>query len=111
MISEKEIYGIRLSKYYMQKILIIISLSVSLCYSQSYLNNQGKEYFEIGYYNSAIAKFTEAIEQYPNNAEAYHQRGRAYYRLEKHSKALVDAQKACELGDCKLLYLMNKKGL
>lgn len=48
-------------------------------------------------YKEAIKKFTEAIKLNPNNADAYFQRGKAYYDLKNYKKAISDYTRAIEL--------------
>jgi Flp pilus assembly protein TadD len=57
----------------------------------------------------AIADYTQAIKLDPSRAIVYSNRGLAYYELGDLTSAAKDAQKACELGVCKLSELMKQK--
>ena len=65
--------------------------------------SRGNVYSEINQYQPAIADYNEAIRLKPDNAEAYHNRGNAYFIQGNKLLGCSDAQKACELGNCKLL--------
>jgi len=66
-------------------------------------NNRGANYNNLGQYQRAIEDFNETIRLKPDNAEAYHNRGNAYFIQGNKLLGCSDAQKACELGNCKLL--------
>ena len=50
-----------------------------------------------GDFSDAIEDYTKAIELDPDYADAYNNRGYAYYLLEQYGKALNDYDKAIEL--------------
>ena len=50
-----------------------------------------------GYFGSAIKNYTQAIELYPNFAEAYSKRSLAHANKGEHEKARQDREKANEL--------------
>jgi tetratricopeptide (TPR) repeat protein len=62
---------------------------------------EGQALLEVGQQNGdidrAIANFSKAIEIDPDYAEAYHQRGRAYYYKGQFDKALSDYNKVLEI--------------
>lgn len=69
---------------------------------------EAMDYMENEDYKNAFILFTKEIENNPNHIRSYIERGKIYTMYEKYDKAMIDAQKACELGDCKLLnYLKN----
>ena len=58
---------------------------------------EGKVYIRTEEYEKAVQFLTESIELDPNNAEAYHFRGSAYYFLGKTKSSCEDWKRACEL--------------
>ncbi len=56
-----------------------------------------QRYYNQRDYNKAVAKYTEAIETDPNNADAYYRRGMAWVRVNKKDKAIEDLKKAVSL--------------
>jgi protein O-mannosyl-transferase len=78
-------------------------------YIQAY-NNRGNTYTDMGQYQQAIENFNEAIRRNPDYADAYN--NRAYVSLIQGDKisGCRDAQKACELGNCKMLKAAKSKG-
>jgi tetratricopeptide (TPR) repeat protein len=73
-------------------------------------NNRGVTYGDLGQYQRAIEDYNETIRIKPDGADAYHNRGNAYFEQANKSLGCQDAQKACELGDCKLLEFAKGKG-
>ena len=73
-------------------------------------NSRGIAYGERGQYQLAIEDFNEAIRLKPDYAKAYHNRGFAYLLQGKNIPGCRDAQKACELGNCKILERATKEG-
>jgi len=71
-------------------------------YAQAYYN-RGNAYYGLGLYQRAIKDYNEAIRLKPKDVDAYYNRGNAYFFLGNNKLGCLDAQKACELGDCKLL--------
>jgi tetratricopeptide (TPR) repeat protein len=55
--------------------------------------------------------YDKAIKIDSNNTGAYYNRGIAYVLLKDYKSATKDARKACELGECKLLELLDKEKL
>jgi len=71
-------------------------------YANAY-NNRGYTYSDLGQHQQAIEDYNEAIRLKPENTSAYHNRGQAYFIQGNKELGCRDAQKACELGECKLL--------
>ncbi len=69
---------------------------------QAYIN-RGHIYLKICQYQQAIGDFDEALRRKPDSAMAYYSRGLAYFRQDADTPGCRDAQKACTLGNCKLL--------
>jgi hypothetical protein len=67
-----------------------------------FFNNRGNIYKELDKYKEAIGDYNEAIRLKPDDATAYHNRGNIYFIQGDKETACGDAQKACELGNCKL---------
>ena len=74
-------------------------------------NNRGAAYAELGQYQRAIEDYNEAIRLRPEDALAYNNRGLAYLIQGNSKLGCPDEQKACALGDCKLLEFTKGKGL
>ena len=79
-------------------------------YAYAY-NNRGVAYKKLNQPQQAIEDYNEAIRLKPDYAEAYNNRGMAYLEQGNEELGCNDAQKACELGQCKLLKLYKDKGL
>ncbi len=73
--------------------------------------NRGAAYDDLGQYQRAVEDYNEAIRLKPNYVEAYNNRGVTYLLQDNNELGCRDAQKACALGDCKLLDLVKGKGL
>jgi tetratricopeptide (TPR) repeat protein len=73
-------------------------------------NNRGSVFSILGQYQMAIKDLSEAIRLKPDFAEAYSNRGGAYLSQSNNELGCLDAQKACELGNCQLLELAKGKG-
>ncbi|MGD1704718.1 tetratricopeptide repeat protein [Dapis sp. BLCC M229] len=58
---------------------------------------QGSEAFQVGNYQQAINKFTEAIQTNSNIAEAYHNRGLAFANLRQDDESVANLLQAGEL--------------
>ena len=87
------------------------SKSVSLkedCFEAYY--NRGRVYSQMEQYHQAIADYHKAISLEPGNAEVYKSLGVAYFKQGDNKSGCTAAQKACILGDCKLLESSKKKG-
>ena len=66
--------------------------------------NRGNVYGRyLGQYQNAIEDYNEAIQLKPDYVSAYGNRGLAYLFQGNNNLGCRDAQKACALGDCKLL--------
>jgi tetratricopeptide (TPR) repeat protein len=85
-----------------------LSLQPDFAYVYS---NRGSAYFMLGQYENAIEDYDKAIQRQPDYASAYKNRSSLYFTQGKNSLGCNDAQKACELGDCKALTLAKGKGL
>ena len=75
-----------------------------------FFNNRGNVYKDLNQYQRAVEDYNEAIRLTPNDATAYHNRGNAYFIQGNKEKGCPDAQKACELGVCKLSEFAKEKG-
>ena len=73
-------------------------------------NGRGISYESLGQSQLAIENFNEAIRLKPDYAEAYNNRGRTYLLQGNKELGCLDAQKACELGNCKLLEAAKGRG-
>lgn len=71
-------------------------------YAHAYYN-RGLTYGNLGQHQQAIEDYNEAIHLNIENSSVYHNRGKAYFIQGNKEPGCRDAQKACELGDCKLL--------
>ena len=67
--------------------------------------NKGITYAKIGQYQHAIEDFNDAIRLEQDYADAYNGRGIVYLSQGNKESGCRDAQKACELGNCKALEL------
>jgi len=72
-------------------------------------NNRGVTYRDLGQNQQAIEDYNEAIRLKPDYVMAYSNRGDAYLTHGDKESGCRDAQKACELGNCKLLESANGK--
>ena len=79
-------------------------------YAEAY-NNRGNAYDGLGNYSQAIEDYGRAIKIKPGYAGAYFNRGNVYLNQSDNISGCRDAQKACELGNCKLLEAANTRGL
>lgn len=61
---------------------------------------QGARFLAARDYRAATAAFNRAIELAPAFAEAYHQRGIAWYLLEDYDRSAADCQRATQLMPC-----------
>ena len=77
-------------------------------YAQAYYN-RGNAYYGLGMYQRAIKDYNETIRLKPKDIDAYYNRGNAYFFLGNNKLGCRDAQKACELGDCKLFDVAKGK--
>ena len=79
-------------------------------YTKTY-NNRGIVYTQMGIYQKALEDFNEAIHLKSDYADAYNNRASIYLKQGDNISGCRDAQKACELGNCKLLEAANTSGL
>lgn len=69
----------------------------------NFYNKRGISYAKLDQYPLAIKDFNKVIILRPNDPMAYKNRGMAYFRQNNNTIGCLDAQKACKLGNCKLL--------
>ncbi len=74
-------------------------------------NNRGTIYTKLGQYQMAIEDFNNAIRLKPDDADTYFNRGIIYFTQGNNKPGCFDAQKACALGNCKILEIAKTKGL
>jgi hypothetical protein len=67
------------------------------------LNNRGLAYARLGEYQLAIEDINNVIRMEPNFTSAYINRGIVYLTQGNKGSGCRDAQKACEMGSCRLL--------
>lgn len=70
--------------------------------------SKGYDAYEKGNYPEAIKYYTSFIEEYPNNSEAYNNRGNAKDDLEDHRGAIQDYSKAIEIDPDDPIYYYNR---
>jgi tetratricopeptide (TPR) repeat protein len=58
--------------------------------------------------DNEVAKYTAIIEKDPNNAEAYHNRGKVYFDKREYGKAISDYDKALEINSGMLEALYDR---
>jgi tetratricopeptide (TPR) repeat protein len=78
-------------------------------YAEAY-NNRGNAYNALGNHRQAIENYSRAIEIKPGYADAYSNRAFVYIKQGENISGCLDARKACELGNCKLLEMAKGKG-
>ncbi len=74
-------------------------------------NNRGAAYNSLGNYRQAVDDYGRAIEIKPDYTMAYFNRAIVYLNQGDKISGCLDAQKACELRDCRLLEAAKGKGL
>ncbi|MGD0168398.1 MAG: tetratricopeptide repeat protein [Smithella sp.] len=72
--------------------------------------NRGIAYFKLGQNQIALDDLNEAIRLNPDYALPYYNRAAIYLNQGQKELGCRDAQRACALGDCKILDLAGKKG-
>jgi tetratricopeptide (TPR) repeat protein len=72
--------------------------------------NRGLAFSELGQYQNAIEDFTKAINLKSDYVKAYINRANVYLKQGNSVAGCRDAQKVCELGDCKFLEFVKGKG-
>ena len=76
-----------------------------------YYFSRAQAYTKEGRYQKAIDDFSSAIHLKSDYADAFNNRGIAYFNLGKKDLGCADVQKACELKKCKVLELSKERGL
>ena len=72
---------------------------------------KGADFGNKGMLNEVIAEFTRALEINPRYADAYTNRGLAYFvGLGNKVKGCADFRKACELGECGNYNIAKQRG-
>ncbi|KQC11364.1 MAG: hypothetical protein APR62_10015 [Smithella sp. SDB] len=71
-------------------------------YADAYFN-RGLVYAELGQYQQAIDDFNKTINLKQDYVEAYNNRGYVYFQQGNEKMGCYDAQKACFLGNCRIL--------
>jgi tetratricopeptide (TPR) repeat protein len=79
-------------------------------YISSYYN-RGIAYSKTRRYQLAIKDYSEAIRLDSDYADAYNNRGAVYLNLGNNELGCLDARKACELGNCKILKVADSTGV
>jgi spermidine synthase/Tfp pilus assembly protein PilF len=74
-------------------------------------NSRGAAYANLEQYQRAIDDFNKAIRLKPDYVDAYANRCGTYFMLGNKKIGCRDAQKACELGNCKVLETAKGKGV
>jgi tetratricopeptide (TPR) repeat protein len=85
------------------------AISLKPDYVEAYFN-RGNAYYELGQYQQALENYNEAIRLKPNYVQAYNNRGNTYLIQGNNKLGCPDAQKACELGNCKILESVKVRG-
>jgi len=86
------------------------AISLQPYYAEAY-NNRGGAYYRLGRYQRAVENFNEAIRLKNNYTDAHSNRATFYLNQSSKELGCYDAQKACELGNCKILEMAKGKGL
>jgi protein O-mannosyl-transferase len=73
-------------------------------------NNRGFVYTSLGQYQPAIEDFNKAINLKKDYTDAYFNRALVYFNQKNIFSGCSNAQKACELGNCKILEAAQAKG-
>ncbi len=71
---------------------------------------RGVDYSHLGRYQPAIEDYNEAIRLNPDLTDAYTGRGVAYLSMGEKNSGCRDAQKACAMGQCKVLQWAKNEG-
>jgi Tfp pilus assembly protein PilF len=74
-------------------------------------NNRGIVYARLNQLQQAIKDFTQAISINPDYVQAYTNRSIAHLSQGMKEQGCSDAQKACELGNCKIIETAHVQGL
>ena len=73
-------------------------------------NNRGFVYTRLGQYQPAMEDFNKAINLKKDYTDAYFNRALVYFNQKNIFSGCSNAQKACELGNCKILEAAQAKG-
>jgi tetratricopeptide (TPR) repeat protein len=73
-------------------------------------NNRGFVYTRLGQYQPAVEDFNKAINLKKDYTDAYFNRALVYFNQKNIFSGCSNAQKACELGNCKILEAAKAKG-
>jgi protein O-mannosyl-transferase len=73
-------------------------------------NNRGNALCQLGQYQRAIEDYNEAIRMKHDYALAYSNRGVAYFLQSNNTLGCRDVQRACKLGNCKILESAKGRG-
>lgn len=79
-------------------------------YANAYFN-WGLAHASLKQYQQAIEKYNEAIRLKPDYAIVYNNRAVVYFVQGNHETGCRDAQRACQMGVCKMLEIARKKRL
>jgi len=71
------------------------------------LSKAGRGFYQTGNFEEAIRIFTVFIDLNPKAAQAFYNRGMAYYKLDKQTEAVQDLKRAAELGHEKARQFLN----
>lgn len=71
---------------------------------------RGNAYRKLERYHDAVKDYSQVIAQNPEYTQAYNNRGYAYNKMGKTNETCADFKKACELGDCRGIELLQKQG-
>ena len=74
-------------------------------------HGRGFAYDKLDQYQRAIEDYNQAIRLQPDYTKAYNNRGINYLSQGKNTLGCSDAQKACALGNCKLLEIAKGRGV
>lgn len=74
-------------------------------------HGRGFAYDKLGQYQRAIEDYNQTIRIRPDYAKAYNNRGINYLSQGNNTLGCSDAQKACALGNCKLLEMAKGRGV
>ena len=77
------------------KVVVAVLFAVACMWAGAF--DDGKNALNRGNYKEAVAQFTQAIADNPNDAVAYYQRGYSYVKLRDHESALPDFSAAIKL--------------
>jgi len=79
-------------------------------YANAYCN-RGCSYSLLGQHQRAIEDYNESVRLRPDDIHSYYNRAISHLALGNKELGCSDAQKACELGDCKVLERAKSRGI